>query len=182
MSPPGSGGTAAHTENAWRLLKQCCSPALGLLLPCSQTQGTRRPGAPKAPEGSPTTGPARASHPPGEIRALHNPQGHCLGYLSLAACREWEKRQRRRGRKEEITVGFTHTRALTGPVFHLGLTRPWAPWASSPALPEGTRPSSPEFQNITHLPHELAFPVHTQVEFCLLPLDPDLTTEGVCLH
>lgn len=32
------------------------------------------------------------------------------------------------------------------------------------------------------LPHELAFSVHTQVEFCLLALDPDLTPEGICLH
>lgn len=35
---------------------------------------------------------------------------------------------------------------------------------------------------ITHLPHELAFSVHAQVELSLLALDPDLTPEGICLH
>lgn len=40
----------------------------------------------------------------------------------------------------------------------------------------------PGIPAITHLPHQLALPVHAQVELRLLALDPDLTAEGICLH
>lgn len=53
-------------------------------------------------------------------------------------------------------------------------------FASFPDLAELDPPSTQDV--ITHLPHKLAFSVHTQVELRLLALDPDLTPEGVCLH
>ena len=84
--------------------------------------------------------------------------------------------------KEEGTAGisYTHIFPPTPRRFPFGADR--AP--STPCqLPRDAREITPrESQTITHLPHELAFPVHTQVEFRLLALDPDLTTEGVCLH
>lgn len=172
--------------NAWRLLKQRCSPALGQLVPRSQTSGTRRQArSPRAPppRGVPHSGASQSSHPPGEIRALHSlPKSQPL-ILLPGRLRGWGGGegagvgQRRIGRKEEICVGVTHKRSL-GP-FSI-----WGPGHPAPDTQScrGTHPSSPEFLTRTHLPHELAFPVHTQVVFRLLALDPDLTTEGVCFH
>lgn len=50
-----------------------------------------------------------------------------------------------------------------------------------PAPAPGLLGDPPKSQTTTYLPHKLAFPVHTQVELRLLALDPDLTTEGICL-
>lgn len=73
---------------------------------------------------------------------------------------------------------LTHTYTFMGPLSRLGLMGPRRHCSSCPGL-LGDPPKS---QTTTYLPHKLAFPVHTQVELRLLALDPDLTTEGICLH
>lgn len=159
------------------MLKQRRSPALGWLLRCSQTSGTHRGASePHSRGGHPSQTSQSSTSTRRDQSPAFSPKSQPQ---TTGPGRYWSRTKKKKGQKEGVRwESHTHSPGL----FPSGAATALDTLFHYPELAEGTRPSSPEFQTVTHLPHEFAFPVHTQVEFRLLALDPDLTTEGVCLH